>query len=229
MQKVYAQIAQVAPSAATVFLQGESGTGKELAARAIHASGPRAGKPFITPNCAALSENLIESELFGHERGAFTGANAMRKGRFELADGGTLFLDEAGELWTMAQAKLLRVLQERSFERLGGMGTQHVDVRIITAANRNLEEMVEQGGLRRDLFYGLNVFPIFLPSLPGGRRIFCPLPITLSAAMCRPRTAKTRVFPSRSWIRCNATPGQGISVSWKTSWSGPRFWSGGKG
>ncbi|WP_206214219.1 sigma 54-interacting transcriptional regulator [Desulfovibrio sp. ZJ369] len=165
MQKVYAQIAQVASSATTVFLQGESGTGKELAARAIHASGPRAARPFISLNCAALPENLIESELFGHERGAFTGANAMRKGRFELADGGTLFLDEVGELSLMTQAKLLRVLQERSFERLGGMETKHVDVRIITATNRNLEEMVEQGGFRRDLFYRLNVFPIFLPPL----------------------------------------------------------------
>ena len=165
MQKVYAQIAQVAPSATTVFLQGESGTGKELAARAIHAAGARAPRPFISLNCAALPENLIESELFGHERGAFTGASATRKGRFELADGGTLFLDEVGELSLMTQAKLLRVLQERSFERLGGMETRHVDVRFITATNRDLERMVEEGGFRRDLFYRLNVFPIFLPPL----------------------------------------------------------------
>ena len=154
MQKVYAQIAQVAPSATTVFLQGESGTGKELAARAIHAASARAPRPFISLNCAALPENLIESELFGHERGAFTGASATRKGRFELADGGTLFLDEVGELSLMTQAKLLRVLQERSFERLGGMETRHVDVRFITATNRDLERMVEEGSFRRDLFRG---------------------------------------------------------------------------
>ena len=165
MQKVYAQIAQVAPSATTVFLQGESGTGKELAARAIHAASARAPRPFISLNCAALPENLIESELFGHERGAFTGASATRKGRFELADGGTLFLDEVGELSLMTQAKLLRVLQERSFERLGGMETRHVDVRFITATNRDLERMVEEGSFRRDLFYRLNVFPISLPPL----------------------------------------------------------------
>lgn len=165
MQKVYAQIAQVAPSTTTVFLQGESGTGKELAARAIHAASARANQPFISLNCAALPENLIESELFGHERGAFTGASTTRKGRFELADGGTLFLDEVGELSLATQAKLLRVLQERSFERLGGMETLHVDVRFITATNRNLEEMVAEGSFRRDLFYRLNVFPIFLPPL----------------------------------------------------------------
>ena len=165
MQKVYAQIAQVAPSATTVLLQGESGTGKELAARAIHAASARAARPFISLNCAALPENLIESELFGHERGAFTGANATRKGRFELAHGGTLFLDEVGELSLMTQAKLLRVLQERTFERLGGMETLHVDVRFITATNRDLERMVEEGSFRRDLFYRLNVFPIFLPPL----------------------------------------------------------------
>ena len=165
MQKVYAQIAQVAPSSTTVFLQGESGTGKELAARSIHSGSTRANKPFISLNCAALPENLIESELFGHERGAFTGANATRKGRFELANGGTLFLDEVGELSLMTQAKLLRVLQERAFERLGGMETHYVDVRFITATNRDLEKMVEEETFRRDLFYRLNVFPIFLPPL----------------------------------------------------------------
>ncbi|MDR2819216.1 MAG: sigma 54-interacting transcriptional regulator [Desulfovibrio sp.] len=165
MEIVYEQIAQVAPSVTTVILQGESGTGKELAAKAIHAASARGNKPFISINCATLPENLVESELFGHERGAFTGANTTRKGRFELADGGTLFLDEVGELPMLAQAKLLRVLQERTFERLGGMDTRRVDVRFITATNRNLEEMVESGGFRRDLFYRLNVFPIFLPPL----------------------------------------------------------------
>lgn len=175
MRMVYEQIAQVAPSATTVLLQGESGTGKELAARAIHAAGPRAGRPFISVNCAALPENLIESELFGHERGAFTGASAMRKGRFELADGGTLFLDEVGELSPATQAKLLRVLQERAFVRLGGMETRRADVRVITATNRDLEQMVREGTFRRDLFYRLNVFPITLPPLRSRPEDILPL------------------------------------------------------
>ncbi len=165
MQLVYTQISQVASSGATVLLRGESGTGKELAARAIHAASPRSGGPFVSLNCAALPENLIESELFGHERGAFTGAVTARKGRFELAHGGTLFLDEVGDLAQTTQAKLLRVLQERAFERLGGMETRRVDVRIITATNRLLEDMVRDGSFRRDLYYRLNVFPIFLPPL----------------------------------------------------------------
>jgi Nif-specific regulatory protein len=165
VEVVYAQIAQVAPSTTTALLHGESGTGKELVAKAIHAASARARKPFISLNCATLPETLVESEIFGHERGAFTGANAVRKGRFELANGGTLFLDEVGELPLLTQAKLLRVLQERSFERLGGMETIHVDVRFITATNRNLEKMVEDGLFRRDLYYRLNVFPISLPPL----------------------------------------------------------------
>jgi Nif-specific regulatory protein len=165
MEVIYAQIAQVAPSPTTVILHGESGTGKELAAKSIHAASTRARKPFISLNCATLPETLVESEIFGHERGAFTGANAVRKGRFELAHGGTLFLDEVGELPLLTQAKLLRVLQERTFERLGGMETIHVDVRFITATNRDLEAMVEEGLFRRDLYYRLNVFPIHLPSL----------------------------------------------------------------
>lgn len=165
MRQVYAQIAQVAPSQLSVFLRGESGTGKELAAHAIHTASNRSKGPFISLNCAALPENLIESELFGHEKGAFTGATQTRKGRFELADGGTLFLDEIGELSFLTQAKLLRVLQEHCFERLGGMHSQKVDVRVIAATNRNLEQMVAEGSFRRDLFYRLNVFPIFLPAL----------------------------------------------------------------
>ena len=175
MQHVYAQIMQVAQSPTTVFLQGESGTGKELAARAIHAASARAERPFVSLNCAALPESLIESELFGHEKGAFTGATSMRKGRFEQADGGTLFLDEVGELSMMTQAKLLRVLQERSFERLGGMETIRVDVRVITATNRNLEKMVAEGTFRRDLFYRLNVFPIVLPPLRDRQDDILPL------------------------------------------------------
>ncbi|WP_297218953.1 sigma 54-interacting transcriptional regulator [uncultured Desulfovibrio sp.] len=175
MQHIYSQIEQVAPSSTTVVLYGESGTGKELAARAIHAASGRAGRPFVSLNCAALPENLIESEMFGHEKGAFTGANSTRKGRFELADGGTLFLDEVGELSLVTQAKLLRVLQERSFERLGGTETLHVDTRIVAATNRDLEKMVAAGQFRRDLFYRLNVFPIILPPLRERREDILPL------------------------------------------------------
>ena len=175
MRMVYEQIAQVAPSATTVFLHGESGTGKELAAQSIHAASGRGDKPFISLNCAALPENLIESELFGHEKGAFTGASSVRKGRFELADTGTLFLDEVGELSPLTQAKLLRVLQERRFERLGGMETRQVDVRIITATNRSLQSMVEEGRFRRDLYYRLNVFPIFMPPLRERQNDILPL------------------------------------------------------
>ncbi|MCX5870713.1 MAG: nif-specific transcriptional activator NifA [Deltaproteobacteria bacterium] len=165
MQEVFATIEKVAPSRATALLLGESGTGKELVARAIHEASPRRDKNFIKINCAALPENLLESELFGHEKGAFTGATASRAGRFELADGGTLFLDEIGELPLSLQAKLLRVLQERQFERLGGTRTLEVDVRIIAATNVNLEDAVARGTFRNDLYYRLNVLPFNLPPL----------------------------------------------------------------
>lgn len=165
LQVVLAQVRQVAPSTTTVLVLGESGTGKELVAQAIHEASPRRDKPFISLNCAALPDNLLESELFGHERGAFTGAATSRKGRFELAEGGTIFLDEVGDLSLVTQAKLLRILQERTFERLGGMETRKVDVRVIAATNRILEEMVEKGTFRRDLYYRLHVFPIHLPPL----------------------------------------------------------------
>ncbi len=165
IQDVYNYIDKVAPSRATALLLGESGTGKELVARAIHQASPRAAKPFIKINCAALPENLLESELLGHEKGAFTGAVGLKKGRFELADGGTIFLDEVGELPLPLQAKLLRVLQEQMFERLGGTQTITVNVRVIAATNRSLEECVEQGTFRADLFYRLNVVPVVLPPL----------------------------------------------------------------
>ncbi len=165
MQSVFADVHQAAPSKATVLLRGESGTGKEVIARAIHELSPRREKPFVKLNCAALPETLLESELFGHERGSFTGATQERKGRFELADGGTLFLDEIGEISAAFQAKLLRVLQEREFERVGGTQTRRVDVRIITATNRNLEEAVSKGEFRADLYYRINVVSIFLPPL----------------------------------------------------------------
>jgi len=165
MQTVYDQIAQVAKTQTTVLLRGESGVGKELVAHAIHFSSDRAGKPFIKVNCAALPETLIESELFGHEKGAFTGAIALRKGRFELAQGGSIFLDEIGDLSAHTQIRLLRVLQEREFERVGGTETIRIDARIIAATNRHLEEMVEEGRFRQDLYYRLNVFPIHIPPI----------------------------------------------------------------
>jgi Nif-specific regulatory protein len=165
MQEVYQLIAQVSHSDATVLLRGESGTGKELVAHAIHYGSRRAAKPFIKVNCAALPESVIESELFGHEKGAFTGAVAARKGRFELAHGGTLFLDEIGDLSPGMQIKLLRVLQEREFEKVGGMETIKTDVRLIAATNRALEQLIEKEVFRQDLYYRLNVFPIHIPPL----------------------------------------------------------------
>lgn len=165
MLEVYQAIRRVSHSQATVLLRGESGTGKELVAKAIHVEGPRANGPFIRLHCAALTETLLESELFGHERGAFTGAVETRKGRFEQADGGTLFLDEIGDIPPATQVKLLRVLQERCFERVGGNRSISVDVRLIAATHRDLEAMVRSGTFREDLYYRLNVVPITLPPL----------------------------------------------------------------
>ena len=162
---VFETIQKVAPSGATVLIEGESGTGKELVAKSIHFNSPRRDKPFVAVNCSALAESLLESELFGHEKGAFTGAVAMKKGRFELADGGTLFLDEIGELSQNLQVKLLRVLQEKAIERVGGMRSLSVDIRIIAATNKNLKEEMVKGDFREDLFYRLNVVHINLPSL----------------------------------------------------------------
>ncbi|TCJ14920.1 GAF domain-containing protein [Parasulfuritortus cantonensis] len=165
MQEVYALIEKVSRAKATVLILGESGVGKERVASAIHYSGPNASGPFIKFNCAALPESVIESELFGHEKGSFTGATAQRKGRFEEAHGGTIFLDEVGELSLPMQAKLLRVLQEKTFERVGGNTPIKVDLRILAATNRDLPDMVAKGGFREDLYYRLNVFPITIPPL----------------------------------------------------------------
>jgi two-component system NtrC family response regulator/two-component system response regulator HydG len=165
IQRVFKSVAQVAPSRATVLVTGESGTGKELIAAAIHQRSPRAGKPFVRLHCAALAESLLESELFGHERGAYTGADRRREGRFEQADGGTLFLDEIGEISGATQVKLLRVLQEREFERVGGNQPIRVDVRVIAATNRDLKAMVAAGTFREDLYYRLNVINLTLPAL----------------------------------------------------------------
>jgi Nif-specific regulatory protein len=169
MEELYEQVAQAAPRDTTVLIRGESGTGKELVAHALHYNSPRAGKPFVRVSCAALPESLIESELFGYEPGAFTDARTQKKGRFELADKGTLFLDEVGDLSAATQVKLLRVLQEREFERLGGTHPVSVDIRLVAATNRDLEAAMAKGKFREDLFYRLNVFTIFLPPLRDRR------------------------------------------------------------
>lgn len=165
MREVYALIEKIARTKTTVLILGESGVGKELVASAIHYNGVNAAGPFVKFNCAALTESVIESELFGHEKGSFTGAHVQRKGRFEEADGGTIFLDEVGELSLPIQAKLLRILQERTFERVGGNVTHQVDLRILAATNRDLADMVAKGSFREDLYYRLNVYPITVPPL----------------------------------------------------------------
>jgi formate hydrogenlyase transcriptional activator len=165
LQAVFEQVERVAPTNATVLIQGETGTGKELIAHAIHSASPRRGRPFVKLNCAAIPLDLLESELFGHEKGAFTGAIAQRIGRFQLADKGTLFLDEVGDIPLALQPKLMRVLQEQEFERLGSTRTQRVDVRLVAATNRDLTEMAKRGEFRSDLYYRLNVFPVLLPPL----------------------------------------------------------------
>ena len=177
-------LARVAKTGATVLLQGESGTGKEVAARLLHETSPRAKKPFIAINCAVLTEDLLESELFGHEKGSFTGAHAQRRGRIELADGGTFFLDEVGELKPGLQAKLLRVLEERRFERLGGSTPVAVDVRWVAATNRDLRTMTHEGTFREDLYHRLAVFPIRLPPLRERREDILPLAESLLAQLC---------------------------------------------
>jgi transcriptional regulator with GAF, ATPase, and Fis domain len=189
LERALEHVRRVAPADSTVLIQGETGTGKELIARAIHDGSPRRGRAFVKLNCAAIPLDLLESELFGHERGAFTGAIAQRIGRFELADKGTLFLDEVGDIPPALQPKLLRVLQEQEFERLGSNRTHQVDVRLVAATNRNLTEMVKKGEFRGDLYYRLDVFPILVPSLRA-RRTDIPALVTHFAAVLGSRMNK---------------------------------------
>ncbi len=185
MKEVVQQVRRIAGTDSTVLISGESGTGKEVFARAIHAWSPRKSKPFLAVNCAALSAGLLESELFGHEKGAFTGADRTRKGRFELADGGTILLDEVSEIDLNLQAKLLRVLQERCFERVGSSASQKVDVRVIATTNRDLQKAIRDGKFREDLFFRLNVLPLRLPPLRERREDVEPLVKHLVARIAR--------------------------------------------
>jgi two-component system response regulator AtoC len=193
MKKVFSLIEKVAASDSTVLILGESGTGKELVATTIHYQSPRKDKPLIKINCAALPETLIESELFGHEKGAFTGAIRRKPGRFELANNGTIFLDEIGDMPLSTQTRLLRVIQEKTFERVGGTETLKIDVRVITATNRNLEEEIKAGRFREDLYYRLNVIPVVIPPLRE-RREDIPALVDFVLSKCRNRTAKTVRF-----------------------------------
>lgn len=203
MQEVFADVHMAAPGKSTILLRGESGTGKEVIARSIHFLSSRKDKPFIKVNCAALSESLLESELFGHEKGAFTGALQERRGRFEQAHGGTLFLDEIGDISPTFQVKLLRVLQEREFERVGGNKTIKVDVRLICATNRNLEEAVSQGEFRADLYFRINVISIFLPPLRERRDDIPLLVENILARFNRDNNAKVGIMPEAMHVLSN--------------------------
>lgn len=198
MERVFETIRQVAPSKATVLIQGESGTGKEVAAKAIHALSTRAEKPFVAVHCAALSPQLLESELFGHEKGAFTGAGERRIGRFEMAAGGTLFLDEIGEIDPTVQVKILRVLGEKSFERVGGNQTLNADVRLVAATNKDLAAMVSQGTFREDLFFRLNVVPLSMPPLREHREDIPLLANAFLKEMAKEHGKTVRNFDSKA-------------------------------
>ena len=209
MAAVFDTIRQVAPSKATVLIEGESGTGKEVAARAIHALSSRSKERFVAVHCAALSPQLLESELFGHEKGAFTGATERRIGRFEQASGGTLFLDEIGEIDPSVQVKILRVLGERTFERVGGNQTLSTDVRLIAATNRNLEKMVAEGTFRDDLFFRLKVVPIMMPPLRNRKE---DIPLLVESFLVE--IAKEHQKPQRSFSS------EAMNLLLKYSWPG---------
>jgi transcriptional regulator with GAF, ATPase, and Fis domain len=219
LESVLDQVEQVAPTDSTVLIEGETGTGKELIAHAIHNASQRCGRAFIKLNCAAIPLDLLESELFGHEKGAFTGAIAQKIGRFEMADKGTLFLDEVGDIPPALQPKLLRVLQEQEFERLGSGRTHKVDVRLVAATNRNLVKMVARGQFRSDLYYRLNVFPILLPALRE-RREDIPALVTHFVKMFSRRMGKqSTAFLRKPWLRSSGIPGLATFASCRTWWN----------
>jgi formate hydrogenlyase transcriptional activator len=209
LESVLEQVEQVAPMDSTVLIEGETGTGKELIAHAIHNASQRYGRAFIKLNCAAIPLDLLESELFGHEKGAFTGAIAQKIGRFEMADKGTLFLDEVGDIPSVLQPKLLRVLQEQEFERLGSGRTHKVNVRLVAATNRNLERMVARGQFRSDLYYRLNVFPILLPALRERRE---DIPVLV--------THFVKMFSRRMGKQVDSIPPETMSAFQWHSWPG---------
>src|ERR1700733_10872632 len=209
LESVLEQVEQVAPTASTVLIEGETGTGKELIAHAIHNASQRCGRTFIKLNCAAIPLDLVESELFGHEKGAFTGAIAQKIGRFEMADKGTLFLDEVGDIPSALQPKLLRVLQEQEFERLGSGRTHKVDVRLVAATNRNLVNMVARGQFRSDLYYRLNVFPLLLPTLRERRE---DIPVLV--------THFVKLFSRRMGKQVDSIPSETMAAFQWYSWPG---------
>jgi len=209
LRPVLAQVALVAPTDASVLLTGETGTGKEVIARAIHELSPRRLRNLVKVNCAAIPAGLLESELFGHEKGAFTGALMQKKGRFELADEGTLFLDEIGDIPLELQAKLLRVLQEQEFERLGSTRTIHVNVRIVAATHRNLSEMIREGKFREDLFYRLNVFPVAIPALRERREDIPLLVNYFVSKLSRQMLRQIKTIPARTMEALTNQPWRG--------------------
>ena len=207
------QIMRVAPTTASVLVTGENGTGKELAARSIHYYSLRRNRPFVAINCAAIPEELIESELFGHEKGAFTGAVSQKKGKFDLADGGTLFLDEIGDMSLRTQAKVLRIIQERCFERVGGTKQVTVDVRIIAATNKKLDEEISQGRFREDLYYRLNVVPFRVPACGSGVRTSLSWCSTSLPSFTGGKGASPRPSTPRRSVFCPVTTGRAMSGS----------------
>ena len=219
MQHVYHLVERVLNTTAHVLLTGESGTGKDLIARVLHFQGPRAKGPFIAVNCAAIPETLLEAELFGYERGAYTGATQRKPGRFELAAGGTLFLNEIGDMSAVLQAKLLQVLQDKQFERLGGTETITTDARIVAATNQDLERLIAEGRFRHDLFYRLNVYPIALPPLRERLEDLGPLTMSFLKRFSQSCARRCWASPRRPWGCSSATAGRATSASWRTSWS----------
>src|SRR5213075_2142993 len=222
MQEVFRVVEQVAPARSTILITGESGTGKELIAKAIHEASPRVTKPFVTVNSSNIPTELLESELFGHTRGAFTGAVAAKKGLFEVADGGSIFLDEIGDIPPETQVRLLRVIQEREFTPLGDTSPRRVDVRIIAATNIDLKEAVRQGMFREDLYYRLSVVPIELPPLRDRRQDVLPWPSTSSANTTKKTAARClSTSPRKSCLCWRITPGRVMCANWRTQLSAP--------